>query len=335
MKRQGLTLIELLVVIAIIAILAAILFPVFATAREKARMTTCASNLKQLGLAMTQYSQDYDEALPITDDLTYGGNVNCGLCGWSRMLYPYVKSTNVFLCPDDTGADYWKDTDVVSYAMNMNLETQATLNGNTIWTPLIMSQFGAPSLTVAFFEVTNAASAHNYGYTTTAAIWSPAGSKTGAGTSSSPAWDRAFSPSGNGLDSPSNNTLFGANGDDASGNVAPFLSYATGLLGNACIAATSIAPSSCNRNSSAVSGISYYASSNYVGRHQGGGANFLLADGHVKYLMPNTVCAGNDTYYTWEGTTSYYASCVPRTGSVAVTTACAQGGGYAATFAWH
>src|ERR1700722_16915261 len=64
MKRTGFTLIELLVVIAIIAILAAILFPVFAAAREKARQTSCASNLKQIGLAILQYAQDYDELYP-------------------------------------------------------------------------------------------------------------------------------------------------------------------------------------------------------------------------------------------------------------------------------
>src|SRR5580693_8308372 len=64
MKKTGFTLIELLVVIAIIAILAAILFPVFAAAREKARQTACASNLKQLGLAIAEYIQDYDEILP-------------------------------------------------------------------------------------------------------------------------------------------------------------------------------------------------------------------------------------------------------------------------------
>ncbi|MEN6304741.1 MAG: prepilin-type N-terminal cleavage/methylation domain-containing protein, partial [Armatimonadia bacterium] len=64
MKRRGFTLIELLVVIAIIAILAAILFPVFAKAREKARQSSCLSNMKQMGLACLQYAQDYDEVLP-------------------------------------------------------------------------------------------------------------------------------------------------------------------------------------------------------------------------------------------------------------------------------
>src|SRR6184192_1931973 len=77
MKRRGFTLIELLVVIAIIAILAAILFPVFAQARAKARQAACISNLKQLGLGFTMYAQDYDESFPfIFNDNQYGG-VDC------------------------------------------------------------------------------------------------------------------------------------------------------------------------------------------------------------------------------------------------------------------
>ncbi len=89
-ERSGFTLIELLVVIAIIAILAAILFPVFAKAREKARQSSCQSNLKQLGLAVTQYAQDYDERYP----LTWGGGFF-----WRDNIAPYIKNTQVFYCP--------------------------------------------------------------------------------------------------------------------------------------------------------------------------------------------------------------------------------------------
>lgn len=91
MRRRGFTLIELLVVIAIIAILAAILFPVFAKAREKARQSSCLSNTKQLGLALMQYSQDYDEMLPIYNiDQTRM---------WADLVGPYIKNTQILLCP--------------------------------------------------------------------------------------------------------------------------------------------------------------------------------------------------------------------------------------------
>ncbi|MDR3708214.1 MAG: DUF1559 domain-containing protein [Capsulimonadaceae bacterium] len=93
------TLIELLVVIAIIAILAAILFPVFATAREKARQSSCASNEKQIALAMVQYAQDYDEMM-VPYRLSYTG-INSYNC-WTACVYPYVKSLNVFICPSQS-----------------------------------------------------------------------------------------------------------------------------------------------------------------------------------------------------------------------------------------
>ena len=91
--RFGFTLIELLVVIAIIAILAAILFPVFAKAREKARQTACLSDAKQMGLAFLQYNQDYDERNP--------SGTQPSALGWAAQLYSYVKSTSLYQCPDD------------------------------------------------------------------------------------------------------------------------------------------------------------------------------------------------------------------------------------------
>src|SRR5438477_12307910 len=99
-SRKGFTLIELLVVIAIIAILAAILFPVFAQAREQARKATCLSNCKQLGLAMQMYAQDYDDNLPGWDNP--GGTKLAAQWGWAievPLLDAYVKSTKVWTCP--------------------------------------------------------------------------------------------------------------------------------------------------------------------------------------------------------------------------------------------
>ena len=107
-KNSAFTLIELLVVIAIIAILAAILFPVFARARENARRSSCLSNLKQIGLGMIQYTQDYDETMPQT---SWGGVSGQGSrFFWMDAIQPYVKSTQLFTCPSRAntfgGADY-------------------------------------------------------------------------------------------------------------------------------------------------------------------------------------------------------------------------------------
>ena len=112
--RKGFTLIELLVVIAIIAILAAILFPVFAKAREKARTASCQSNLKQLALAVLMYSQDYDELWPLGYRAAASGewdNVLGRTCGrwaaWWTSIFPYVKNAQVYSCPSNRGAvDY-------------------------------------------------------------------------------------------------------------------------------------------------------------------------------------------------------------------------------------
>ena len=95
-KWSGFTLIELLVVIAIIAILAAILFPVFARARENARKASCMSNLKQIGLGLSQYTQDYDEKF-LVQSVSSGQH-------FGYLLQPYLKSTQILICPSATGS---------------------------------------------------------------------------------------------------------------------------------------------------------------------------------------------------------------------------------------
>jgi prepilin-type N-terminal cleavage/methylation domain-containing protein/prepilin-type processing-associated H-X9-DG protein len=104
---NGFTLIELLVVIAIIALLAAILFPVFAQAREKAREAVCLSNVKQIGLAVRMYVQDYDETFPIFHAYnSHPGPGEPGHKGVEAEIEPYTKSRDLFRCPDDDGSPF-------------------------------------------------------------------------------------------------------------------------------------------------------------------------------------------------------------------------------------
>jgi prepilin-type processing-associated H-X9-DG protein len=122
-------LIELLVVIAIIAILAAILFPVFAQVREKARQTSCTSNIKQLNLAVTQYVQDYDETFPIVEvNGSFGSYPQYSgqyWGSWMPEIYPYVKSAGVFRCPDAVSHTTFSfngpSLEVQSYGMNQSI----------------------------------------------------------------------------------------------------------------------------------------------------------------------------------------------------------------------
>ena len=162
-KQHGFTLIELLVVIAIIAILAAILFPVFAKAREKARQSSCTSNLKQIGLAMLQYAQDYDEKFvlmgtgnqptPVVANDTYF-NYNPGSAyqyfyrSWASNIYPYMKNLQVYRCPSTDYNNYG-----VAYGVPTNLfqnGVRATAFSTTA--PIPMAKLAQPSETLMVSE---------------------------------------------------------------------------------------------------------------------------------------------------------------------------------------
>jgi len=254
-NRSGFTLIELLVVIAIIAILAAILFPVFAKVREKARQTTCVSNMKQMGLGMMQYLQDNDEMYPFgvinAGPAKYGGVGQGGSmpgtgAGWAGTMMPYVKATGVFSCPDDptqatTGAI---PTFPVSYALNYLLPEQT------------LAYLVSPSTTVQFFEVTNAQVA---------------------------------------LNAPNENALSNTTNVSPVGDAWPYMPWVPSKtncnLGGQDyqqgVSCTSNSLSSCNVTNSATV---CWAGAGPVSRHdvqsdwRFGASNFCLADGHVKFI---------------------------------------------------
>lgn len=114
--------IELLVVIAIIAILAAILFPAFARARENARKASCSSNLKQIGLGIMQYTQDYDEKLPAR---TFPSSDPTKFQSWRVLIQPYTKSVQLFACPSNTG-----NTKIANDSFGFNIPISYSINGN-------------------------------------------------------------------------------------------------------------------------------------------------------------------------------------------------------------
>lgn len=228
--RRGFTLIELLVAIAVLAMLAAILFPVFPKSREEAHRNACQFNEKQLGLAFLQYSQENDERLPQGTAPSAAGQ------GWASQIYPYVKSVGLYHCLDDSAQTTAKPPKYpVSYGYNLNL-TPAVIQNQTIYNSL--ASLSSPARTVLLFETDN----------TTADPTAPldANSVSGWGTDT-----------GNG-----------------SGSFQPTtIRYATGCMGTS--------PSPCDPANN----------STQTGRHVGG-SNFLLNDGHVKWLRPRAISSG-------------------------------------------
>ncbi|NLC59483.1 MAG: prepilin-type N-terminal cleavage/methylation domain-containing protein [Armatimonadetes bacterium] len=163
MRSRGFTLIELLVVIAIIAILAAILFPVFAQARDKARASSCLSNGKQLANAIMMYVQDYDEQFMIHTCAC--GGANNGAC-YFTMIWPYLKNKGVLQCPSGVGgwrpcgAPFTSDwtgnpdwiTPGISYGFNIFIGNNNGYGGTIAWTPISMSRLQRPAETIVIGE---------------------------------------------------------------------------------------------------------------------------------------------------------------------------------------
>lgn len=250
--RSGFTLIELLVVIAIIALLAAILFPVFARARENARRSSCQSNMKQMGLGFIQYAQDFDEKYPC------GANATPGYAagqGWGAQVFPYIKSTQVYRCPSDMSTIYTYDPDwyVVSYCYNSSIPYPSWWYGTGVFVGTVASM-NAVTKTVLLFESANTGGQITSGVETdrmTPATW---------GTLS---------------------TI-----SSVPGNTGGW--FATGLLaGRGGTVVSDPTLSTINMYGSADrTGFMYP-----YGRHLEG-SNFLMADGHVKWLKGDQVSTG-------------------------------------------
>ena len=251
-RPTGFTLIELLVVIAIIALLAAILFPAFARARENARKASCMSNMKQLALGFLQYTQDYDEQWPIGTH-AYGGAYNVGV-GWGGQIFPYVKSAQIYKCPSDPTVPASASQVTVSYATSDDI-TENDPAGSGGANDSTLAPMTAPAQTVLLDEVQGSS----------ANVSDPR-----------EAGGPPYSCSSNGM---SNFFCTGGNGFPDQGNTQ----YAMGYMGGRTYVAGACAPSNSYFAQSC-----FIAP---TGRHLDG-ANFAMADGHAKWYPGSHVSNG-------------------------------------------
>ena len=183
-KRRAFTLIEILIVVAIIALLAAILFPVFSRARENARRSSCTSNLKQLALGMLQYAQDYDERYfcsQLYPPIVVGGvTIQAASSGyWFNLLAPYTKNTQLFHCPDVSNTPYiaalWSNYNwnITGTYNNGNPATKGNGFGFTYWDPttptgtitVALSEVSEPSNTILISEIPSDGNSYTNQYT--------------------------------------------------------------------------------------------------------------------------------------------------------------------------
>jgi len=259
-RIQAFTLVELLVVVAIIALLAAILFPVFEQAREKARSATCQTNLKNLGLAIQQYVQDNDDTMPSGTQGWTGTHMGGYGQGWAGEIYPYVRNSQAYQCPDD--ANVLELTPYVSYAYNSNLAQTGGYPNGCCTVKLnnqaeVLAHITRPERTVLLEEFQLESNG-------------PAIDPTQSGEMNSPAANGGYQgrfvnyPAGYG--SGPSYTYTGV--------------YGTGLLDN-------MYARGCNTDNGCSPG------NNSGPRHQAG-SNYLAVDGHVKWLQGIQVSAGTD-----------------------------------------
>lgn len=267
-RFNGFTLIELLVVIAIIAILAAILFPVFARARENARRSSCQSNMKQIGLAFMQYTQDYDEKMPVgtvagaTSACEAGFPYGSRGFGWAGQLYPYAKSSQLFKCPSDPNRDNANGV-AISYAYNEDIPSTCYIdNTNPRGVYGAISKFNAPARTVLLTEFQ------------------------GGGTAA-----RVSDSEFGGSNGPNNTTSFLSpvpTNLNLAANVTTYVPAANVYLG---AMVTGPASGADIPNWTFVSAITTTADAFKSGVHLEG-SNYLCADGHVKWQRSTRVSFG-------------------------------------------